>query len=96
MERFIAGESQSQSTLFPERLDGYIAEDNPVRVIDVFVDKLDQAKIGTLAHPQVTGHSVCLPTTLQKSDVWGYVNRIQSNCGLERDTLKNIGVMWVL
>lgn len=47
MERFIAGESQSQSTLFPERLDGYIAEDNPVRVIDVFVDKLDQAKIGT-------------------------------------------------
>ncbi|MGY8791548.1 MAG: hypothetical protein ACKVKR_14910 [Pseudomonadales bacterium] len=52
MERFIAGESQSQSTLFPERLDGYIAEDNPVRVIDVFVDKLDQAKIGTLAHRQ--------------------------------------------
>ncbi len=54
MKRFIAGESQSQSTLFPKRLDEYIAEDNPVRVINVFVDKLDLAKIGyDRVHPQV-------------------------------------------
>jgi len=41
MKRFIIGESRSQSTLFPELLDDYVAEDNPVRVIDVFVDELD-------------------------------------------------------
>ena len=36
MRRFVEGQSRSQSTLFPERLEDYIAEDNPVRVVDVF------------------------------------------------------------
>ena len=46
MSRFIEGEDRSQSVLFPERLDDWIAEDNPVRVIDVFVDELDLAQLG--------------------------------------------------
>jgi len=46
MKRFIAGEDRSQSTLFPERLNDYIAEDNPVRVVDVFVDELDLKEVG--------------------------------------------------
>ena len=46
MKRFIEGEDRNQSTLFPERLDDYIAEDNPVRVIDVFVDELDLGRLG--------------------------------------------------
>ena len=46
MKRFIEGEDRSQSTLFPEHLDDYIAEDNPVRVIDVFVDELDLSGLG--------------------------------------------------
>jgi transposase len=46
MKRFIEGEDRSQSTLFPEHLDDYIAEDNPVRVIDVFVDELDLQALG--------------------------------------------------
>lgn len=46
MKRFIEGEDRSQSTLFPERLDDYISEDNPVRVIDVFVDELDLWGLG--------------------------------------------------
>jgi transposase len=46
MKRFIEGEDRSQSTLFPEHLDDYIAEDNPVRVIDVFVDELDLNELG--------------------------------------------------
>ena len=46
MKRFVEGEDRSQGTMFPERLDDYIAEDNPVRVIDVFVDELDLRKLG--------------------------------------------------
>ena len=46
MKRFIEGEDRSQSTLFPEHLDDYIAEDNPVRVVDVFVDELDLKELG--------------------------------------------------
>ena len=46
MVRFVVGDDRSQSTLFPERLDEYLGEDNPVRAIDVFVDELDLAKLG--------------------------------------------------
>ncbi len=45
MTRFVVGYDRSQSTLFPERLDDYLGEDNPVRAIDVFVDELDLAKL---------------------------------------------------
>ena len=44
--RFIKGEDRNQRTLFPECLDDYIAEDNPVRVADVFVDELDLGPLG--------------------------------------------------
>ena len=46
MTRFVVGDDRSQSTLFPERLDDYLGEDNPVRAIDVFVDELDLAGLG--------------------------------------------------
>ena len=46
MKRFVEGEDRSQSTLFPERLDDYVGEDNPVRVVDVFVDELDLGGLG--------------------------------------------------
>jgi len=49
MSRFIKGEDRGQSTLFPERLDDWIGEDNPVRVIDVFVDELDLGGPGSRA-----------------------------------------------
>ena len=49
MARFVVGDDRSQSTLFPERLDEYLGEDNPVRAIDVFVDELDLAKLGLTA-----------------------------------------------
>ena len=56
MKRFIEGLDRSQSTLFPERLDDYIAEDNPVRVIDVFVDELDLNRLGFAGmNPEATG-----------------------------------------
>jgi transposase len=57
MTRFVVGHDRSQSTLFPERLDDYLGEDNPVRAIDVFVDELDLAKLGL---PPFIGLRGCL------------------------------------
>lgn len=96
MKRFVAGESRSQSTLFPERLDEYIAEDNPVRVIDVFVDELDLARMGfDRVNPQVTGRPGYHPATLLKIYVYGYLNRLQSSRRLERETQRNVELMWL-
>ncbi len=80
MKRFVEGEDRSQSTLFPERLDDYIAEDNPVRVIDAFVDALDLVELGfERAIPQDTGRPGYDPATLLKFHIHGYLNRIQSS-----------------
>ena len=46
MSGFIKGEARNQATLFPEALDDYITEENPIRVFDVFVDSLDLSKLG--------------------------------------------------
>ncbi|MFT6288514.1 MAG: transposase [Alcanivorax sp.] len=80
MKRFVEGEDRTQSILFPERLDEYIAEDNPVRVIDVFVGELDLSSLGfERVQPQVTGRPGYHPGTLLKIYVYGYLNRIQSS-----------------
>jgi transposase len=96
MKRFVEGEDRSQSTLFPERLDDYIEEDNPVRVIDVFVDELDLGKLGfERVNPQATGRPGYHPATLLKLYVYGYLNRIQSSRRLERETHRNVELMWL-
>src|SRR3954464_1277917 len=67
MTRFVVGDDRSQSTLFPERLDDYLSEDNPVRAIDVFVDELDLAKLGFGGvEPEATGRPAYHPATLLK------------------------------
>jgi transposase len=96
MKRFVEGEDRTQSTLFPERLDEYIAEDNPVRVIDVFVDELDLGDLGfERVIPQVTGRPGYHPATLLKIYVYGYLNRVQSSRRLERETQRNVEMMWL-
>jgi transposase len=85
MTRFVVGEDRSQSTLFPERMDDYIGEDNPVRAVDVFVDELDLAKLGFGGvEPEATGRPAYHPATLLKIYVYGYLNRVQSSRRLER------------
>ena len=80
MKRFVEGQDRNQSTLFPQRLDEYIAEDNPVRVIDAFVDELILGDLGfERVVPQVTGRPGYHPATLLKIYVYGYLNRIQSS-----------------
>jgi hypothetical protein len=85
MTRFVVGDDRSQSTLFPERLDDYLGEDNPVRAIDVFVDELDLAGLGFSGiEPEATGRPAYHPATLLKIYVYGYLNRVQSSRRLER------------
>jgi len=96
MKRFVIGESRSQSTLFPELLDDYVAEENPVRVIDVFVDELDMRELGfSGVDPQATGRPAYHPAMLLKLYVYGYMNRTQSSRRLERESQRNVEVMWL-
>jgi len=96
MKRFIQGEDRSQSTLLPECLDDYIADDNPVRVIEVFVDGLDLGKLGFEgSEPKATGRPAYHPSTLLKVYIYGYLNRIQSSRRLERETQRNLELIWL-
>ncbi len=75
MKRFVEGADRSQSVLFPERLDDYIDDDHPVRVIDVFVDELDLREPGFAGvEPAVTGRPAYPPATLLKIYIYGYLS----------------------
>jgi transposase len=96
MKRFVEGTDRSQSTLFPECLEDWIDEDNPVRVIDVFVNELDLGELGFVGiDPEVTGRPSYHPSVLLKLYIYGYLNRVQSSRRLERETLRNVEVMWL-
>jgi len=95
MSGFIEGEDRHQATLFPERLDDYIAEDSSVRVIDVFLDDLDLSGLGFKTHPNETGRPAYHATTLLKIYVYGYLNRVQSSRRLEREAHRNVELMWL-
>jgi len=97
MRRFVEGMDRSQSTLFPECLEDWIAADNPVRVIDVFVDELDLGALGFGGvEPEVTGRPSYHPSVLLKLYIYGYLNWVQSSRRLEREALRNVEVMWLL
>ena len=96
MKRFIEGESRTQSTLLPETLDDYIADTNPVRVVDVFVDELDLGALGFEGMtPAATGRPAYHPADLLKIYIYGYLNRIQSSRRLEREAQRNVELMWL-
>lgn len=96
MKRFVEGECREQSTLFPETLDDYIGEENPVRVIDVFVDQLDLGELGFDGiNPALTGRPAYHPASLLKIYIYGYLNRIQSSRRLEREAQRNLELIWL-
>ena len=95
MSKFIEGLDRSQGTLFPERLDDYVEEENPVRVIDVFIDDLDISGLGFKAEPAHTGRPGYHPKTMLKLYVYGYLNRVQSSRRLEVEAQRNIELMWL-
>ena len=96
MKRFIEAADRNQSTLFPECLEDWIGEDNPVRVIDAFVDQLDLAELGFVGvNPMETGRPSYHPSALLKLYIYGYLNRVQSSRRLEREAGRNVEVMWL-
>jgi transposase len=97
MRRFVEGADRSQSTFFPECLEDWIDEDNPVRVIDVFVDELDLGELGfNGVAPEITGRPSYHPSVLLKLYIYGYLNRVQSSRRLEREAGRNVEVMWLV
>src|SRR5438270_405440 len=96
MKRFVEGTDRGQSTFFPECLEDWICEDNPVRVIDVLVDRLDLEKLRfDGVAPEVTGRPSYHPSVLVKLYIYGYLNRVQSSRRLEREAGRNVEVMWL-
>ena len=96
MKRFVEGSDRGQSTLFPECVADWIGEDNPVRVIEVFVEELDLADLGFGGvDPEVTGRPSYHPAVLLKLYIYGYLNRVQSSRRLEREAGRNVEVMWL-
>ncbi|MEJ1172596.1 IS1182 family transposase [Variovorax sp. CCNWLW235] len=96
MKRFIEGEDRQQVALLPECLDDYIGEDNPVRVVDAFVEELDLQTLGFIGtSPAATGRPAYHPAVLLKLYIYGYLNRIQSSRRLEREAQRNVELMWL-
>jgi transposase len=97
MKRFVEGADRGQSTLFPECLEDWIGEDNPVRVIDVFVEELDLGGLGFGGvDPEATGRPSYHPSVLLKLYIYGYLHRVQSSRRLEREAGHNVEVMWLV
>lgn len=95
MSKFIQGDDRHQTTLFPERMDDFVPEDSPVRVIDVFIERLDISGFGFKAVPAATGRPGYHPRTLLKIYLYGYLNQIQSSRKLEREAGRNVELMWL-
>src|SRR3546814_19774601 len=96
MRRFVEGEYRRQATLRPYSFEDYVAKDNPVRVIEVFIDELDLGALGFAGVvPDATGRPAYHPSTLLKIYLCDYLNRVQSSPRLERETQRNIEAMWL-
>ncbi|WP_397586833.1 IS1182 family transposase [Sphingobium fuliginis] len=97
MGRFIVGAERTQTTLFPPCMDDWIDDDNPVRVVDTFVDALDLLELGFEGvAPAMTGRPSYHPSVLLKLYIYGYLNRVQSSRRLEREAGRNVELMWLV
>jgi transposase len=96
MKRFVEGEDRRQGVLLPEFLDDYVSEENPVRVIDAFVEALDLGALGFEGVvPEATGRPGYHPGLLLRIYVYGYINQVASSRRLEREAQRNVEVMWL-
>src|ERR1019366_1333017 len=96
MSRFIEGEDRTQQTLLPPCLDDNVAEDNPVRVVEAFIEELDLVGLGFEGvAPAATGRPAYHPATQLKIYLYGYLNSIQSSRRLEREAGRNLELMWL-
>lgn len=96
MGRFIEGADRRQATLLPEAIEDYVNDENPVRVIDAFVEMLDLASLGfDGVIPEETGRPSYHPATMLKIYVYGYLNQVQSSRSLERECHRNLELIWL-
>jgi transposase len=96
VKRFVEGENRTQVALLPDCLDDYVAEDNPVRAVDAFVEELDLRQLGFEgADPAATGRPAYHPAVLLKIYIYGYLNRVSSSRRLERESQRNVELMWL-
>ncbi|MGO4726905.1 MULTISPECIES: IS1182 family transposase [unclassified Inquilinus] len=96
MKRFVEGQDRRQITLLPDCVDDYLGEGNPVRAVEAFVDELDLAGLGFAGVvPEATGRPSYHPATLLKIYLYGCLNRIASSRRLERETQRNLELMWL-
>jgi transposase len=96
MKRFVEGVARDQGGLFPAHLEDFVAEDNPVRAVDAFVDKLDLRALGFDAvDPSATGRPSYHPAALLKLYIYGYLNAVPSSRRLEREAGRNVELMWL-
>ncbi|BCF97967.1 hypothetical protein PPGU19_025360 [Paraburkholderia sp. PGU19] len=96
MKRFVEGDDRKQVALLPECVDDYIGQDNPVRIVDVFVDQLDLTTLGfNGTTPATTGRPSYHPCVMLKIYIYGYLNRIPSSRRLERECQRNVELMWL-
>ena len=93
----VRGLDRSQTLLFPERLEDYIAAENPVRFLDAFVARLDLHALGfARAHPKTTGRPPYDPGDLLRLYLYGYLHRLRSSRRLEAETHRNVELLWLL
>ena len=95
--KYIQSIDRWQTILFPEVIDEYIEENNPVKFIDAFVDSLDLKKLG-FKHAELksTGCPPYDPADLLKLYIYGYLNRVRSSRWLEKECKRNLELMWLL
>ena len=94
---FICGTNRNQGTFLPDTVDDYVSANNPVRVIDAYVETLDMESLGFEKYePNSTGRPMYNPKDLLKLYLYGYMNRVRSSRNLETETKRNLEVMWLL
>lgn len=94
---YVEGASREQRILFPEALDEYIGEENAVRFIDAYVDRLQMEALGfKQTTPKETGRPPYDPRDLLKLYIYGYLNRLRSSRMLERECGRNVELMWLM
>lgn len=92
---YISGFDRNQSFLFS--LNDFISDDNPVRLIDLFVDLLDLPALGFISHsPSSPGQRPYRSSDLLKLHLYGYVNGIRSSRKLAAESSRNVELMWLL
>jgi transposase len=97
MMAHVTGQSRYQTTLFPEVLDEVVSVDDPVRVIDAFVDTLDLGKLGfSKVASEEMGRPPYAPGDLLKLYIYGYLHRVRASRRLEAETRRNVQVMWLV